>query len=226
MVVPWVRDRPTTANPLRSGDRVLLVSAHPDDETIGAGRMVAGHRGEVRALTLTGGEGCVVSDRIDPVDLLTQRLAEWRTAVRVLGADAVETERWPDGCLAEHETEIADSLVPLMTESDVVVTTWRHDPHPDHRAAGRACAVAAALAGLRVVEFPVWAPYWLTPEAAAALDYRLCACDSEPGADQARLDAMSGYFSQTQPLLPGWAPVVPADMLERHDRQLLACPSR
>ncbi|MGI9156123.1 MAG: PIG-L deacetylase family protein [Marmoricola sp.] len=225
-VVPRVRDRPATANPLVSGERVLLVSAHPDDETIGAGRLVAGHRGEVRALTLTGGEGCVVSDRIDPVDMLTQRLAEWRTAVHVLGAEAVETTRWPDGRLAEHEAEITESLLPLMAASDVVITTWRHDPHPDHRATGRACAAAAALARLRVVEFPVWAPYWMTPEAVAELDYRLCASDSEPGADQARLDALSGYSSQTQPLLPGWAPVVPADMLERHDRQLLACPTR
>lgn len=225
-VVPRMRDRPRTPNPLWQGERVLLVSAHPDDETIGAGRLVAGHRGEVRAVTLSGGESCVVSDRIDPVDLLTHRLAEWRAAVHVLGAEAVETPRWPDGRLSDHEVEIAESLAALVATSDVVVTTWRHDPHPDHQATGRACATAAGHAGLRVVEFPVWAPYWMTPEDEAALHYRLCVTDTALGSDDARRDALSGYSSQTRPLLPGWEPVVPAEMLERHDRQLLACPTR
>ncbi|MEP6815832.1 MAG: PIG-L family deacetylase [Marmoricola sp.] len=224
-VVPWTGDRPTAPNPLAPGERVVVVGAHPDDETIGAGRLLAGHPGEVRAVTLSGGEACVVSDRIDPVDMLVNRLAEWRTAVHVLGAEAVETQRWPDGRLREHEAEIAESLLPLLATSDVIVTTWRHDPHPDHRAAGRACAEAAARGGLRVVEFPVWAPYWMTPDDVAARDYRLCVTATAPGSDRARRDALSGYASQTQPLLPGWEPVVPAGLLARHHRQLLACPT-
>lgn len=224
-VVPWGRDLPLVSSPLAPGDRVLLVSAHPDDETIGAGRLVAGHRGEVRALTLSGGESCVVSDRIDPVDMLVLRLAEWRTAVHTLGAEAVETPRWPDGRLDEHQEEIAESLSPLMATSDVVVTTWRHDPHPDHQAAGHACATAAARAGVRMVEFPVWAPYWMTGVDIAEHRYRLCAADCPPGSEDARREALLSYTSQTEALLPGWDPVVPAGMLVRHDRQLLACPA-
>lgn len=223
-MVPWVPDRPVVGNPLSPEDQVLVVGAHPDDETIGAGRLVAGHAGEVRAVTLSAGEGCVVSDRIDPVDIMVERLAEWRRAVHVLGAEHVETARWPDGRLARHEVEIADSLADLVSASDVVVTTWRHDPHPDHRAVGRACATAAARAGVRVVEYPVWAPYWMTQGELTALRYRLCATESGARSDDARLEALRGYVSQTQPLLPGWEPVVPESMLARHDRQLLACP--
>jgi LmbE family N-acetylglucosaminyl deacetylase len=222
-VVPWVHDLPTVARPLAPGERVLLVGAHPDDETIGAGRLVAGHRGQVRAVTVSGGESCVVSDRIDPVDMLVLRLAEWRAAVHDLGAEAVETTRWPDGRLSEHETEIAEDLAGLMSASDVVVTTWRDDPHPDHRAVGRACAAAAARAGIRVVEYPIWAPYWMTPDDIAGRHYRLCATDCEPGSDDARRNALMHYASQTEPLLPGWDPVVSPGMLARHDRQLLAC---
>ncbi len=147
MVAPWVRDAPLVANPLSPGDRVLLVGAHPDDETIGAGRLVAGHRGEVVAVTMSAGEECVVSERIDPLDIAAQRLAEWRVALHELGAESRDTPRFPDRRLDEHETEIVEALTELVDGADVVVTTWRHDPHPDHRAVGRACATAAGRSG-------------------------------------------------------------------------------
>jgi LmbE family N-acetylglucosaminyl deacetylase len=133
--------------------------------------------------------------------------------------------RWPDGRLTDHEAEIAESLSGLMVTSDVVVTPWRHDPRPDHQAVGRACAAAASRAGLRLVEFPVWAPYWMTPDDVAARGYRLCGTECEPGSDDVRRSALMDYTSQTEPLLPGWEPVLPAGMLARHDRQLLACPA-
>jgi LmbE family N-acetylglucosaminyl deacetylase len=224
-VVPLVRDLPVVANPLLPGDRVLLVGAHPDDETIGAGRLVAGHPGDVVAVTLSAGERCVVSDRVDPVDLGVLRLAEWRAAVHVLGAEVAETPRFEDGRLGRHEAEIADGLAGLVSGYDVVLTTWRHDPHPDHRAVGRACATAAARTGARIVEYPVWAPYWMTPEETGALRYRLCAVETSTGSDEARREALLHYASQTQPILPGWEPVVPQRMLVRHDRQLLAIPA-
>lgn len=224
-VVPWVQDLPVVADPLSPGDRVLLVGAHPDDETIGAGRLVAGHPGQVVAVTVSAGESCVVSDRIDPVDIMVRRLAEWRAAVHALGAEPLETDRFADGRLEEDEDEIAGSLAGLMASADVVLTTWRHDPHPDHRAVGRACATAAARAGVRVVEYPVWAPYWMTPDKASALHYEVCAVQSAAGSDQARRRALLEYASQTEPMLPGWEPVVPERMLARHDRQLLACPT-
>jgi LmbE family N-acetylglucosaminyl deacetylase len=217
----WLARATQVPTPLSPTDRVLVVTAHPDDETIGAGRLIAGHPGHVRAVTLTAGESCLPEERIDRDDLRFRRLAEWRSALGQLGAEPVEAERWPDGRLAEFEQEVADSLTSLLADVDVVVTTWRHDPHPDHQAAGRACASAAATTGRRLLEFPVWAPYWMARADLDDLGWAASTVAHTPQDDQRRERALQEYASQTQPLLPGWEPVVPAEMLERHACQYL-----
>lgn len=217
----WLTDVAEVPTPLAPADNLLVVSAHPDDETIGAGRLVAGHPGPVRAVTLTAGEHCLPDERVDPADMRIRRLAEWRSALGHLGAEPVETERWPDGRLAEFEDEAAAGLEVLLDGIDVLVTTWQHDPHPDHQAAGRACARATAAAGVRLLEFPVWAPYWTSRAQVADLGWTVNAVALEPQSDQSRQLALQEYVSQTQPLLPGWDPVVPAEMLDRQHRQYL-----
>ncbi len=209
------------ATPLSPTDRLLVVSAHPDDETIGAGRLIAGHRGPVKAVTLTAGERCLPDPGVDVDDMRWRRLAEWRSAVGMLGAEPLEAQRWPDGRLAEGVDEVVLLLADLLAEFDVVASLWRHDPHPDHQAAGRAAAKAASATGVRMLEFPVWAPYWTSPTELVDLGYAVDVVACTPLDDQRRQLALQEYASQIQPHLPGWEPVVPAEMLERHGRQLL-----
>lgn len=213
-----------TGPALRPGQRVLVVTAHPDDESIGAGRLLAGHDGPVTVVTLSAGESCVVDDQIDPLDMAAQRLAEWRAAVCELGADAVECERWPDSELSQHESAITEAVLGLARSSDVLVSTWQHDPHPDHQGVGRACSAAATMLGLGLVEFPVWAPYWMAPGDVDALGQRLAVLAGTPKQDAAWLAAISCYPSQTLPLRPGRHPVVPTELLARHERQLIVRP--
>ncbi len=215
--------RPTAAV-LRPGQRVLVVTAHPDDESIGAGRVLAGHVGEVSVITMSAGESCVVDDHIDPVEMAAMRLAEWRSACSELGADILESERWPDGELSRHEPEMTEAVLELADSPDVLVTTWQHDPHPDHQAVGRAIRRSASVLGIELLEFPVWAPYWTPPAAVAALGQRLAVVTSTPKQDASWLDAVSCYSSQILPLRPGWPPVVPAELLARHSRQLIVRP--
>lgn len=212
------------ASPDSSRARLLLVGAHPDDETIGAGRLVADHAGPVRAVVLSAGERCVVDDRLDPDALALRRLEEWRAAVGHLGAEPVETPRWPDSALEDHEAAMLELMVSLLDEVDVVVGLWRHDPHPDHGAAGRACVEAAAQVGIPVLEYPVWAPYWMEPAELRSRGYRICSRASSPASGEARERALQEYTSQTRSLLPGVEPVVPPGLLACHDRQLLSVP--
>src|SRR5690606_13482680 len=54
----------------------------------------------------------------------------------------------------------------LLRRGDLVLAPWEHDGHPDHDAVGRAAlAATAALPGLRLLRYPVWAWHWLPPDA-------------------------------------------------------------
>ncbi|MET1060035.1 MAG: PIG-L family deacetylase [Nocardioides sp.] len=209
-------------DPLAGAARVLVVSAHPDDETLGAGRLIAGHVGPVVALTLTAGESCLAGRDVDIMDVGVLRLAEWRSALADLGADTLDTPRWEDGTLAENEVDVARLLLRTLLPGDVLLAPWSEDPHADHRAAGRAAREAGEAAGVTVVEYPVWAPYLRTPHEVQETGHMLVPVESTAEASLAWRRAIGRYLSQLQPWHPGWAPLVPADLLRHHPIQLVA----
>jgi LmbE family N-acetylglucosaminyl deacetylase len=124
-----------TPEPSRSSPhRLLVISAHPDDETFGAGGAIAldASRGsEVTVCCLTG---------------TAERHAELRAACSVLGAKVVADER-PDFSLKGRE--VADRLIPLLGEErpEIIITHSMVDYHPDHRAVHKAVLRAAEWAG-------------------------------------------------------------------------------
>ncbi len=141
-------------------ERLVVVAAHPDDESLGAGGLIASahRRGlAVYLVLLTAGEAAGDTDG-DRHALATLRLEEMRCAVEVL-APGTPVVFWgaSDGRLAECEQQIAASLVDLVGPGDrtVVVAPWREDGHRDHDAAGRAAAHACAVTGARLVEMPI-----------------------------------------------------------------------
>jgi len=208
-------------DPLAGATRVLVVSAHPDDETLGAGRLIAGHVGPVVAMTLTAGESCLAGRDVDVVDMGVLRLAEWRSAVAELGADTLDTPRWADGTLDVHEVDVARLLLRTLQPGDVLLAPWSQDPDADHRAAGRAAREAGEAAGVTVVEYPVWAPYRLTPHQVQETGHLLVPVESSAAAAQAWRRALGQYLTQMEPWYPGWAPLVPADLVQHHLTQLV-----
>jgi LmbE family N-acetylglucosaminyl deacetylase len=204
--------------------RLVVVSAHPDDETIGAGRLVAQwarERGPVLAITVTAGEACFDGVGIEEPGLAERRITEWQAAMRALGATAGPHSVCPDGAVTEHEARVAGVIAAHLRPGDLVVAPWRHDPHPDHEAAGRAAALAARECGVALVEYPVWMPYWMTPEAVAAADAHVAVVDTDQLAQAQRDGALAAYVSQQEPARPGMGPVVPPLLLEHHHAQLV-----
>ena len=208
-------------DPLAGAARVLVVAAHPHDETLGAGRLIAGHAGPVVALTLTAGEQCLAGREVDTVDVGMLRLAEWRSAVAELGADGLDTPRWVDGTLDVHEVDVARLLLRILQPGDVLLAPWSRDPDADHRAAGRAAREAGNAAGVSVVEYPVWAPYFRTPHQVQETGQQLVPVESSVEAARAWRRALGQYLSQLQPWQPGWDPLVPADFVQHHLTQLV-----
>lgn len=185
-------------------ERLVVVAAHPDDETLGAGGLIAhlGARGvEVHVVVATAGEASHPgSPTYSRTELAGRRSIEVREAVHRLSPTATIHElALPDGELAEHLEALQARVSELVVARTWVAAPWRDDGHPDHAAAGRAAAtVAAGVADL--LEYPVWAWHWATP-ADPVLPWsrmrRLLLTASERVRKGA---AMSAHASQVEPL--------------------------
>lgn len=125
---------------------ILLLAAHPDDECLGAGGLLAlqarsGGRASV-AFATDGEAGGVPRGPA----LAARRRAEARAACRLLGADC---EFWglADGGLS-REPRLAAFVAEAVRRRRpaLLLRPSEDDPHPDHRALARAAAGFRALA--------------------------------------------------------------------------------
>lgn len=136
--------------------RVLVVVAHPDDESFGLGAIVSEFTAagaEVSVLCFTAGEASTLGAA---PDLAATRTIELQTAAEYLGCRRTLLRDFPDGGLATLPAELSadiaaacDELHPdglLIFAPDGGITG-----HPDHEAASRAALAVAAERGLPVL---------------------------------------------------------------------------
>jgi LmbE family N-acetylglucosaminyl deacetylase len=151
--------------------RLLVVAPHPDDESLGCGGLIALSRRagiEVSVVLVTDGS----RSHPDSVEWPTQRLIaqRQRELSKALGILGVETPCYslalPDARtldLPAAEVEIASMrLAGLISHlvPDLVVTTWRREPHCDHQFAYRLAHDAVRLSGkpTKLLEYMIWTP--------------------------------------------------------------------
>lgn len=142
--------------------RLLVVAAHPDDETLMAGGLIAhaGDRGlPVDVVVASSGEASHPGSRTrTPAALAAIREAEVVHAIGLLAPDArVHLLRLPDGGLAEHRDELLEALAALVRPGATVVSTWSIDGHPDHAAVAEAAAEVARAVSAVHLQAPIWA---------------------------------------------------------------------
>jgi LmbE family N-acetylglucosaminyl deacetylase/SAM-dependent methyltransferase len=205
----WARHREELAHEPADLDgvrRVVVVGAHPDDESLGAGGVVATARAldlRVDLVCATDGEGShPASPTHTPADLGNRRATEWLDAARALGveADRAHRLRLPDGGLDRHVTELTTALVDLVGDGreTVIVAAWSEDGHPDHEAVGRAASAAARRTGAQLWEFPIWFWHWSGPDDARARRLRPFALDAT--ATERKQQAIAAHTSQVADL--------------------------
>lgn len=198
---------------------IVVVAPHPDDETLGAGGLIAsaGHAGlPVHVLLATRGEGSHPdSPSTSPERLRAIRDAEFRAALHLLAPAASATFLdVPDGGLREHPDALEAALSDRLSAVDgpvLVVAPWRGDGHRDHRIAGEVAeAVVARRPGAELLAYPVWAWHWDDPDTPAAPWDRARSFDVCPDALNRKRAALDAYPSQTRPLspAPGDEPIV------------------
>ena len=231
----WHDGEPLTLDGVR---RLVVVAAHPDDESLGAGGLVASAvaaRIPVHLVVATAGEGSHPdSPTHTPADLSQRRTAEAAAATAALGLDPTTHLRLldlPDGGVADHVADLTTAVVDVTGDGrgTVVVAPWRQDGHPDHEAAGVAAAAAARRTGADLWEFPVWFWHWSDPAEAPWPVLRPFAL--EPSAAERKRVAIGTHASQVAPLSPepGDQPVLPPSLLAHfsgHRETFLRTPSR
>jgi LmbE family N-acetylglucosaminyl deacetylase len=150
---------------LTSG-RVVVVSAHPDDETLAIGGLLQSlHRAGARIELVIATDGEAAFPALQPDDrgaLGRCRRDEMIKALGHLGLGDVPVF-WlglPDSAVSAGE--LSELLTPIMAGADMCLAPWPDDPHPDHRAAG-AAARRAAGASTEVWGYPIWTWPWKDP---------------------------------------------------------------
>jgi len=213
-----------------AGERLVVLAAHPDDETLGAGGLIAhaAARGlEVVVVVATDGEAADAGadDAAARAHLARVRRREVVDAVADLAPGAqLHLLGIPDGEVREHADLLHDRLHAIVTGSDAIaphaapattlVAPWWGDGHRDHRVAGE---VALRLAGadVRVLGYPVWMWHWADPDEVDPASWRVLPLDAAARAAKAR--ARDRHRSQTRPDSTG-APTLHDGMLAHFDR--------
>lgn len=208
--------------------RLIVVAAHPDDETLGAGGLIAraGRAGvPVTVLVLTNGEAShPASSTHDPARLTALRRIEVAAAVAALAPEArVRLVDLPDGSLAEHLPEASRAIFAEIGAGGPgtwLVAPWSLDGHPDHAAAAEAARLASRTRGVRRFEYPIWAWHWSTPTDPIWAEGVLSTLDLTPEDRLRKSQAMALHHSQVQPLssLPGDEPIIQASFAVHFER--------
>jgi LmbE family N-acetylglucosaminyl deacetylase len=172
-------------------NRIMVISPHPDDESIGCGgticrHVAAGDTVHVELLTSgeKGGHG------LDERETAQMREAEARTAAEILGVANLEFYRQHDGALSVGVKVIrmlADRIE--MLKPNLVYIPHPHEQHPDHQPIAklvrRALRKAPIVGPPRVLAYEIWTPLQQLDEIVDVTPYL-----------ETKLKAIAAYGSQ------------------------------
>ena len=204
--------------------RLVVVAPHPDDEVLACGGLLAmrAERG-LSSLVVAVTDGEASHGAIDPparARLSARRVAESHAGLEVLGLapSCVTRLGIPDGEVAQLVPSMVGKLLSLLRPSDVVVTTWALDGHPDHEASSTAAQQAIVVMGCRLLQAPVWMWHWASPADPRVPWTNLVALDLPERALSAKRLALSRHQSQLENRGDGVGPVLIPSIVERSTR--------
>lgn len=186
--------------------RTVLISPHPDDETLGVGGLIfdLSHLGvDIMIVTVTDGENAYANTP----GLGDIRVNEQVLALEKLGVSAENIKRlqFVDSAVAQSENKLEQALRPLIDKQMHVLAPWPGDFHPDHIAVGRVAEKIAKDCGAMLTYYFFWTWHQGTPEQIRELPLRRYSLSSE--ALTAKWEALSCHESQlkhvsNEPILP------------------------
>jgi LmbE family N-acetylglucosaminyl deacetylase len=188
-----------------AGKETLVISPHPDDETLGEGGLIATQAGlglTVQIAAVTDGEAAYPA----LPGLAETRRKEQAEAVRCLGLrNPIIRLGLPDSDVSRHEAELTELLRPLIHPNMLVVAPWIHDWHPDHEACARVAERLCEEKNAELVSYLFWTWHRRTAEVFEGV--RLLRLELSPDVQAAKQRALACHVSQLQhdsaePILP------------------------
>jgi LmbE family N-acetylglucosaminyl deacetylase len=205
---PW----PAPGSP--PGCPVTVVVPHPSDEALGAGGFlsrVAAAGSPVTVVYASDGTAAYRDLNAAQARLLADlRRREAVAALAALGLPDVPVVflDLPDGAMPEREGELAERLAPLLARAELGLVPWPEDPHPDHRAVGRAARRAGRGGRAPLWEYPIWMRHSIRPSAAEVPVDRLRVLRLSEAELAAKQAAVAEHHSQLVPPFPGREPAL------------------
>ncbi len=134
------------------GKKVLVFTAHPDDEVACGGTIakLTRNNNDVVVVIATNGDKGTHDPSVLPEEISKTRKREMDRAAQILGLDKVIWLGFDDGSLETNRDLLKESVYRTIREEKphAVITfdPWkRWDPHPDHRTIGFVAVEAAYL---------------------------------------------------------------------------------
>jgi LmbE family N-acetylglucosaminyl deacetylase len=150
----------------------LILAPHPDDETLGCGGLIAracAAKIPLHIAVLTDGSHAHPQASGHPPESL-RRLREQETKDALLLLGLPHGRTWFLGladaglpCAGPNFERAARRIAGICENHgcNLLITTWRHDPHPDHTAAATLAEHVAAREGIPLLSYPIWG--WILP---------------------------------------------------------------
>ncbi|TDW29315.1 bifunctional PIG-L family deacetylase/class I SAM-dependent methyltransferase [Cryobacterium psychrophilum] len=184
--------------PLHDLRRLVVVAAHPYDEALGAGGLIARVAAmglPISVLVLSNGDlSNTGSSNVTPERLAAIRRIDVMDTVAAMAPEVrLRLLELPDGLLSAHVDDASQAIATDVGESGPgtwIVAPWRADGQPDHMAAGQAAVDAAKASGARLFEYPIWAWHWSTPTDKVWPDAALRALDLTAAEREAKAKAL------------------------------------
>jgi LmbE family N-acetylglucosaminyl deacetylase len=158
----------TTTRALTGGRPFVVLSPHPDDETLGTGGLIAAARAagqEVDVIVVTDGSGSHPRSKQYPRQRLVDvRYSEVHQAGLALGLepDRIVFLGLPDTMAPksgpQFDAAVEETLnVIRRSEAGALFVTWERDPHCDHEASAELARVVRRMSpGLKLWAYPIW----------------------------------------------------------------------
>ena len=139
----------------------VVLAPHPDDETLGAGALIATLRAcgvPVTVVAATDGENAYDIPPDERKKLGCTRETEQRDALALLGVEPSEILRLrlTDSGLHREQTDLTNALRDIVRPGMHLIAPWSGDFHPDHEACARSATTVAREKGLLLTSYFFW----------------------------------------------------------------------